>query len=167
MFFKTLLLSCSLFVYPNFERQVHPFFLSVTEIQFNEHTGHLELSIKLFIDDFEKTLQKLHGQRINLLHPQDTLRRDQYIDEYIQSNLKISVNGDPQNIQMLGFEKEGEAMWCYFESDLCASPKSIEIYNTLLYQAIDSQVNIMHVSIGKNRKSQKLDQPESKAVFNF
>jgi len=123
--------------------------------------------VKIFIDDFENTLHKISGQSINLTIPKDPGIRDQLVDEYIQKNLILTINGKPVAIQFLGVEKEEEAVWCYFESDACEMPSTVQIKNTLLYQALDGQINIMHVTVGNQRKSLKVDQPESNANFNF
>lgn len=146
---------------------LHPFYLSVSEINYNSESKRMELSVKIFIDDFENTLHKVYGQSINLTFPKDTLLRDQMAEEYIQKNLMLSVNGKPCAIQFLGLEKEEEAVWCYFESDPCENPNTLLIKNTLLYQQLDGQINIMHVTVGKQRKSLKVDQPDSIVNFSF
>lgn len=146
---------------------LHPFYLSVSEIKYNSESKHLELSVKIFIDDFENTLHKVTGQSINLTFPKDPGVRDQLVDEYIQKNLILTINGKPITIQFLGLEKEEEAVWCYFESDACELPSTVQIKNTLLYQALEGQINIMHVTVGNQRKSLKVDQPEFEAAFQF
>jgi len=151
----------------NSNSALHPFYLSVSEIKYNSESTRMELSVKIFIDDFENTLQKVNSQSINLTFPKDTNLRDQLVEEYIQKNLILSINGKPCVIQFLGLEKEEEAVWCYFESDPCEFPNSILIKNTLLYQHLDGQINIMHVTVGNQRKSLKVDQPASVASFMF
>ena len=48
----------------------HPLFVSVTEINHNAADKNLEISCKIFIDDFEKTLTNIYHtkrSRVNLL----------------------------------------------------------------------------------------------------
>lgn len=146
---------------------LHPFYLSVSEMKYNSESMRMELSVKIFIDDFENSLHKVYGQSINLTFPKDTMLRDQMVEEYIQKNLLLSINGKPCAIQFLGLEKESEAVWCYFESDPCENPNTVQIINTLLYQQVEGQINIMHVTVGKQRKSLKVDQPDSVVNFSF
>ena len=58
-------------------------------------------------------------------------------------------------------------MYGYFQADDIASGKKIDITNKLMYDLFTDQVNLMHVIVGGNRKSTKLDYPETQASFQF
>jgi hypothetical protein len=41
------------------------------------------------------------------------------------------------------------------------------VVNSILYELYDKQMNLMHVSVGGNRKSTRLNYPDKEATFNF
>ncbi|HEX5624539.1 MAG TPA: DUF6702 family protein [Saprospiraceae bacterium] len=155
--------SCSARCLPN----AHPFYISVTEIHFNPVSQKFEISVKLFTDDFEKVLRQIHHQSVNLLEPGDAERMQQWVDQYILGRLKIIMDRKEIVLTGLGSEREEEAYWSYFESDACSLPKQVEIRSTLLHDAFQEQINIVHLSIGSFKKSFKLDYPESVAKFDL
>lgn len=145
----------------------HPFYVSVSEFVYNMDSKRMEISVKIFTDDFEKTLRIRHQKPIDLLHPVNPDSTDFMVSHYISENLIIRCDGTTLSPNFLGYEREGEAIWSYFESDEITKPKSIEITNQLLYKNFEGQINILHVRIGKERKSYKLTNPESTASFHF
>lgn len=145
----------------------HPFYLSVTELKYNQESKKMEISVKLFTDDFEKTLHNIHKIPIDLLHPKDQEATEKLVEEYISKHLSIQCDSKLLQMTFIGYEKENDAIWSYFESEALNAPKSIAITNTLLYQFIKGQMNIMHVNIGSEKKSYKLNNPDANAVFAF
>ncbi|HOA37602.1 MAG TPA: hypothetical protein PKJ36_04345 [Flavihumibacter sp.] len=146
---------------------MHPFFVSVTEVQHNAAEQSLEISVKVFIDDFEKALTPGAGFTVDLSNPKDTAKTNQVVFQYLQKHLLVKVNGIPVKLQYVGYEKEREAAWCYVQVEQVPTVSKIDIDNSLLYDAFDKQINIMHVVVNGNRKSTKVAYPDSKASFSF
>ncbi|HXL58320.1 MAG TPA: DUF6702 family protein, partial [Chitinophagaceae bacterium] len=44
---------------------IHPFFVSMTDINYNSKEKELEISVRIFTDDFENTLRKYHSTKID------------------------------------------------------------------------------------------------------
>ncbi len=70
---------------------------------------------------------------------------DKLVADYIKNHLKIKVNGKLLQLQFVGYEKEEEAIWSYFQVSNVASIKKIEVRNDLLYEYKKEQINILHV----------------------
>lgn len=149
-----------LFTGTSFSFLDHPFYLSVTEINYNEGNHHYELSFRLFIDDFELCLGNSSGSSVYLFGSKDSTRNDQLITNYINDHFKLVANNKNIELYFVGYEKEDQAVWCYFESDAELKPESINIQNKLLYEKFESQTNIIHLIIEGKRHSYKLDNPE-------
>ena len=113
----------------------HPFYISVTEINQNPKEKTLEISCKLFAEDFETTLNK----------------------EY-KTTVKLSY---------IGYEKDKESAYCYFQAEGISNCKKIDIVNSLLHDFNDGQINIVHVVVNGRRQSTKLDYPATRASFVF
>ncbi|HTQ63875.1 MAG TPA: DUF6702 family protein [Puia sp.] len=151
----------------NFPLHKHPLYVSVTEINHNAKDKILEVSCKIFTDDFENTLTKFSNTRINLSDQKAKAATDQYISAYIIKHLQLKVDGRPVSLQFIGSENEAEATWSYFQVNDIASVKNIDIMNDLLYESYETEINIIHVMVNGNRQSTKLDRPETKARFEF
>ena len=145
----------------------HPFYVSVTEISHNAGDKNLEISCKIFTDDFETALTKLSGAKVDLFNPKDKAAVEKQIAAYLKKHLVIKLDGKPVNLEFVGFERENEAVWSYLQVANTVAPKRIEINNDLLYDAFDQQINLMHISVGGNRKSTKLNYPDASASFQF
>jgi len=145
----------------------HPFYVSVTEIDYNAREGSLEISCKMFADDFENTLREQFKTKIDFAQPKDSKQLERMVYQYVQKHLQLKVNGKPASLQFVGFEKENEAAWCYLQVSNVPAVKRLDITNSLLYESYDSQISIMHVSVNGNRQSTRLINPESNTSFTF
>lgn len=145
----------------------HPFFVSVTDIHHNIKDRKLEISCKIFTDDFEKTLRKNNKGVVDLLHPKDKTLMNNLITDYIKKHLMVSVNGMFSQLQFVGYEQEEEATWTYFQINNITSVKKIDIKNDLLFDYKKEQINLIHVTVNGKRKSTKLDNPECRVSFEW
>ena len=148
-------------------RNSHPYYISVVEINHNATDKTLEISCKIFTNDFETTLEKNYKAKVDLSSPKDKASSDKWISDYIKKHLSIKVDGKDVNFSYLGFEKEEEAVFSYFQVDNIANVKRINVYNSLLHDFSDQQINIIHCSVGGKRQSTKLDYPNTEAGFQF
>ncbi len=143
----------------------HPFYVSVTEIRHNKHTGTVQVSVRVFFDDFEKALEEKYDKKLNILKPADHKQLDLLIATYIKAHLKISANGKIVNLKYLGYEIEEDAAWCYLESENVGQIKQFAIENDLLFEQHSSQSNMVHAIVNGIRKSTKLDNPKKEVKF--
>lgn len=148
-------------------RVFHPFHVSVTEVNHNPADKTLELSCKLFTDDFEGVLAKNYKKKVDLINPTSKPAMDTLVKKYILSHLTIRTNGKAVNFNYLGYEHDKEAVYCFVEVADIPLVSKFEITNSLLYDYFDDQMNIMHVIVGGNRKSARLNFPEKEVVINF
>lgn len=169
LFYKWLFLYSSLFSGPAspVTAAVHPLYVSVSEINYNATDKNLEISCKIFTDDFEKTLTTLHNQKVDLFSPKDKAETDRQVSDYVRKRLLIKLDGKDVALEFVGFERENDAIWSYFQAAVPATPKRVEISNSILYEAYDKQLNLMHVSVGGTRKSIRLNYPDKEAKFEF
>lgn len=147
---------------------LHPIYVSVTEINHNPQDKNLEIACKIFTDDLETVVAKATGQKIDLFNPKDTALTGRQIAAYISKHLVLKVDGKPVVLSFLGFEREQDAVWSYFEvHNLATPPKNVSIMNDLLYDNFKQQINLMHVTVNGKRQSTKLDYPESQVAFSW
>lgn len=149
------------------ETSLHPFYVSVTEITQNSTARSLEVSCKFFADDFEETLQNAYKMQLDVTAESERPTLDRLIPDYVSKRLQMMADGKPLKLSYVGYEKDKEAVYCYFEVNEQPPVKSLAIMNTLLHDFRHEQINIMHVTIGGKRQSIKLDYPDNKAGFKF
>jgi hypothetical protein len=145
----------------------HPFHVSVVEINHNATDKTLEISCKIFTDDFEKVLAQNYKTKVDLTNPPDKKAMDSVVKKYIFSHLTVSVDGKPGALSYLGFEKDAEAVYSYVQVDNVVSVKKVELMNKLMHDMFTDQVNIIHVIVKGERKSTKLDYPATAAKIEF
>jgi uncharacterized protein DUF6702 len=148
-------------------RAAHPFYVSVTEIDYKAGDKALQVSCKMFTNDFESALEKWTHGKVDLSHPGDRSAVDKMIGDYVLAHLRIKVDGHAAPLHMIGSEQEAEATWCYFEADGIPPVKRIDLSNSLLYDRFDQEINIMHVTIAGTRKSTRLNYPDTEAYLEF
>ena len=145
----------------------HPFYVSVTEINHNSKDRTLEISCKIFADDMEGVLKKNYQTAVDLSNEQQHVQNDKLINDYITRHLALTTDGKKVQMTYVGFEKEAESVYCYFEAGNTSVVKKIDIHNSILQDLTDQQINILHVTVGGQRKSYKLDYPNKLASFSF
>jgi hypothetical protein len=145
----------------------HPYHVSVVELEHNATDKTLEISCKIFTDDFEKVLAQNYKAKVDLINPPDRKAMDTLVRKYIQSHLSFKVDGRPVTFWYLGFEHDKEAIFGYIQVDNIPSVKKVEITNSLMHDMFRDQINLMHVKVGGERKSTKLDYPSVVATFEF
>ena len=147
--------------------KVHPIYLSVVNIEENKKDNTLEITCKIFTNDFEAALRKNNPGKIDLLHPKDKAQMELIVNRYIQQHLKISVNTIAQKMLFLGYEQNEDAIESYFQINCQAPPTEIAIEDNILYDVQKDQISLVHVTINGNRKSNKLTNPDDKIELKF
>jgi len=145
----------------------HPFHVSVVEINHNATDKTLEISCKIFTDDFEKVLAQNYKVKVDLTNPPDRKAMDSVVKKYILSHFSVSVDGKPRPLSYLGFEKDAEAVYSFVQVENVPSVKKVEFTNKLMQDMFTDQVNIVHVIVKGERKSTKLDYPATVAKVEF
>jgi hypothetical protein len=143
----------------------HPFYLSVTDIKYNEKNRTLEVACKMFTNDLENVLKKNTGKKIDLIDPKDKKETEKVLFDYISKRLEINLNGKKQTLKFLGYEKEEDVIWTYMEIEKCEKPKQFVIHNSLLYDHLKEQINMVHLEVNNKKQSSKVTNPEKELKF--
>lgn len=146
----------------------HPYHVSATEMEYDASMKRVEISTKIFTDDFEAILAKLYKQKVDLTSKAMKPQMTNLIQKYITTHLSIKNNNQNLPIQIFDWEIDHEAVFIYLTASAPQfSPANISIQKTVLYDLFDDQVNIIHFIFNGKRKSTKLVYPEKLAVFSF
>ncbi len=142
---------------------IHPLYITVTEINHNIKTKELEITCRIYIEDLEQALKN----KVNIAKPADRKTADNMIGNYLLTHLSISVSGKPANMKFLNYGVEDGVAICFIEAKGINAFKKLSIRNTLLYKEHDTETNIVHINCLGERKSFKLEYPESSVSAEF
>ncbi|HQQ93467.1 MAG TPA: hypothetical protein PLQ93_02845 [Bacteroidia bacterium] len=145
----------------------HPFYLSVTDLNYNIQSKTIRGTVKMFSNDLEDALRRLEKKHIDLLHPSDESAIREILGKYLKSRLTLEVNTVKLNYEVLGFETEEENIRIYLESTTCEKPGRVKIEDSLLYDFLKEQMNIVNFEMGAQIKSLKVNNPEKSIEFQF
>ncbi len=137
----------------------HPLHVSTTEISFNAKEKSLEISCKIFTDDFEDALAKLYKVKTDLNKPSMHKAMDELIKKYLSTHLQYVVNERAMLATYVGFEIDMEATNIYLEITDVTALQTLNLNNTILYGLFDDQMNIVHVEKMGVRKSVRTNYP--------
>jgi hypothetical protein len=70
-------------------------------------------------------------------------------------------------LHFVGAENQEDGTWSYFQVNDVTAVKKIDVTNDLLYDGFNTEINIMHVTVGGQRQSTRLDCPAATASFQF
>lgn len=145
----------------------HPFYLGIVDIKQDSETSEMKLAVKLFTNDIEDALSTIEGKRVDLINPTNRAHSDSILNRYIHKRLSLYANSIKLSPHYLGYEKEDDVIWIYYEHKPLNKLKELKIFNSILYDFLPKQSNIIHTEILGIKKSQKLNNPEQQTIFTY
>ena len=163
-FYKRALL---IFIIPLLAFSAHKYYLSMTEIVYDEKENSFQMIINVFMDDIELALNSDYNIDLQLTTKNELKDSDVYFATYLKDKLKFRIEGKEQPFTYLGKEYEGDLVYFYLEINNVKTPQSLEIENTILCQYFKDQQNIVKLTVGEKKMSKILDKINDKALLKF
>lgn len=139
---------------------MHEFYVSITEIRYNDQRERFEISMRIFPDDLDRALLARNGIHTQLATKLEHQLADSLLMVYLLEDFSLEVDGQELDLNYLGKEAESNAVWCYLESSRIKAPKTLTIRSSILTEYLPDQVNIIQVYHGKWNKGLMLDRHE-------
>jgi len=136
---------------------LHPFYVSVTDVNLNTKTNVLEISTKIFSDDLENGIFSNSKLKIDIIHPKNKEQANMLVASYLKKHFTVKVNNQLLPLKFIGYEINDAAVWCYLESEMINKISVLEIKNDVLIGLHPTQNNILNVKIGGKEENVKLD----------
>ena len=109
----------------------HAYHASITEMRYNAARKQLELSIKVFTDDFEKALSKGQPAHVSLATPGPLPTA--LASAYLKRTFEVkTLTGKPLPLAFLGLQAEKDAYWIYAKVPLPGPQAGILLRNAVL-----------------------------------
>jgi len=138
-----------------FGLQIHPFYVSVCEIYHNPNTEALEISMKIFIDDLEVAIQKSANPSFKISEGADKNLIENEIEKYLENKFLIEIDSKIPEKKLIGYELDSDAIICYIEIKKIKQISNIKIYNSILTEVYEDQINLTHFQYKDQLKSLK------------
>ena len=131
---------------------LHAYHSTITELRYNATKKQLELSVKVFTDDFEKAISEGQPAHINLT---DTGPRPLALSTaYIQRTLQVSTAaGAPLPLQVLGMQAEKDGYWFFCKVPLPGPVPGIKLRQAIMLDVFGDQMNIVNIEAGDKKQS--------------
>lgn len=147
---------------------VHPFHVSVAELEWNAQTERLEVSLKLHASDLERALTLRAKRKINLEQDDaDGKLCAAYIQEHFfltelegvensRGDLPPGLDERPRSkVNFIGKEFDKSWIVLFFEMERPESEKPLALVNTVLLDLTDGQINTVTVRTGAKKHGSK------------
>tara|TARA_R110002167_G_scaffold121556_3_gene299845 strand:- start:882 stop:1388 length:507 start_codon:yes stop_codon:yes gene_type:complete len=147
----------------------HKFYISVTNVAYSEKDQALQITMRIFIDDFEKVLRERYDI-IALMATENELElTDEYIEKYIRAKFAVEIDGVPVAFDFLGKKYDNDITVCYIEVPKVelTKHKTIQIQNEILTDLYEEQQNVLHFKINGQKKSFVLIKENNKGMLNL
>jgi len=165
IFFKKISIFFALVLAQFVNNNVHDYYVSTTEVNFS-YNNHLQITIKVFIDDFEEMIQD-NNNNLKLAPDSDSKKIDQITNQYIFEKLKIKINNSQLKYVFIGREYKSDILQLYYEAFLSEKVQVITFENNILYDYFKNQQNIVHFKNDKFRRSFLFTKNNSKSSLSI
>lgn len=146
---------------------LHKYYISLTQIDFIEEKQSVQITTRIFIDDFESLLRERYDETITLAGNDEPKTTDTYIGRYLKEKIKIKINNGDAKLTFIGKEYDQDIIRCYLEIEHVNSIESFEISNKVLFDLFEEQQNIVKTKINSKQKSFILIQEKDNALLKF
>lgn len=126
---------------------VHPIHISKCQIEVNESSKKLEVTMHIFIDDLQEIIEKQGSPALKLGSEREYVAADSFIAQYIMQHFKIENADRPITYTMLGKEMTDDYLgfWIFLESASIDESAATKIEYSVLHDLYDDQKNLLNV----------------------
>lgn len=146
----------------------HEYHISITEINLNKDSQLLEISMQLFVDDFEKALH-IAKRKVKITDDLSEEKTWSAIQQYLDEHFSLKINGSKLMLRYLGAEWDDDlhAFFVFIEAEVKDEVSEISIYNSVFTEVDEDQQNMHHLTIGSFKKSVLLVRDKEHSSINI
>jgi len=142
----------SVFVLGVAEQRDHAIYLSMIEITHQEGDTSGELSVKVFVDDFEDALKNEFGASVKFSESNPCTPQNALIVKYFQKHISVVVDQLLIRSSLSKCEMMGDAIWFRFTFDCPKQWASVSVSADFLMELFPTQSNVVSVKHGDVKK---------------
>lgn len=147
MHLKKIVFIGVLFVLLTSFTEAHKYYISLTQINYNKDSKSVEITMNLFLDDFELTLNKSFNKTFNLSFKEELENSNDYIETYLQNHFELRIDSKKQEINFLDKEYDGDVIYLNIEIENIKRINTVEVKNDVLIAVFPDQQNLIKLKI--------------------
>jgi hypothetical protein len=147
---------------------LHPVHVSVTNLDLDPVRGKVELSVKIFADDFQDLILHKYGVQLNIVEQEDPGDRITAVNQYLQEALQLVFNGkEAAQLQFVESRLNEEAIWLFYRCEHQGKIRKVDIVNRVMLEKFTDQTNLMIVTYNNKQNGYRLDNKTTELSFNI
>jgi hypothetical protein len=147
---------------------LHPVHVSITNLDLDPVRGKVELSVKIFADDFQDLILHKYGVQLNIVEQVDPGENISAVNEYMQESLQLVFNDDETVILQFVESKLNEgAIWLFYSYEHPGKIQKVDIVNRVMLEKFSDQTNLMIVTYDEKQNGYRLDNKTTELSFNI
>ena len=131
----------------------HNFYVSTTSIRFVPDEKSLQITTQVFLDDFESVLQQNGHEKTKLIPDVSQKEIDILVEDYLRKNITFKAQEKTIDFEFLGKVYKNDVLIAYMELKMDSIQSSLSIKNTIFFDYLPDQKNIIHFKFASKRKS--------------
>ncbi len=163
-FYKKILF---IVIIPLLSFTAHKYYVSMTIIKYVKEERSVQITMRFFIDDIEKTINNRFKKEFNLTMSEELTETDKFLNLYIHQKFEVRINNKLVEYTFLGKEYDNDVMFFYLECIDIDDIKSIEIKNKMLLEVFEEQQNYVKLHINDQIKTMVLMKENDKEMLKF
>ena len=132
---------------------LHNFYVSTTSIRFVPDEKSLQITTQVFLDDFESVLQQNGHEKTKLIPEVSQQEIDILVEDYLRKNITFKAHEKTIDFEFLGKVYKNDVLIAYMELKMDSIQSSLSIKNTIFFDYLPDQKNIIHFKFASKRKS--------------
>ena len=145
----------------------HPYYVSTLEIDYRPNRSVLQITMRVFTDDWQLMLNKHYDKSLRLNPDKDSLQVVTYSRDYLQQHLELSLNATEVMPIVLGREYQDDQLVLYLVVAGVTELQTLAVSNRILFSELEGQQNIVRIKTPTKRKSFLQSQGHVRDVFRF
>lgn len=154
-------------IIPSFSFGLHKYYISLTKIDFIENEKSVQITMRFFIDDIEKTLENIYAIELELATENENAKANIYLEKYIASKFEVAIDQNVKIIKFLGKEYENDIVFFYLEISDIEVINQFSVQNKMLFEDFPDQKNFVKININNFKKTFVLWKGNDKEMLNF
>lgn len=131
----------------------HNFYISTTSIKFIPEEKSLQITAQVFLDDFEAAIHHEVNKKVKLTSVAPQKEIDSLVKDYFKKNIIFKSKEKIIDFDFLGKVYKNDLLLAYMELKSIPTDSELSLKNTLLFNLLPEQKNIIHLKVGSKRKS--------------
>ena len=132
---------------------IHPYYVSTLEIVYRPNLAALQITMRVFTDDWQLMLNTRYDKTLRLDPDTDTEQVLTHSADYFKQHLELNLNGTDVTPSVLGREYQDDQLVLYLEVAGVAELQTLAVSNLILFAELEGQQNIIRIKTPTKRKS--------------